>query len=241
MPVQNIPPSKNTRSQIIQAILAPTARAPLENTPSVHQLSANLDRGPPMEGEAPSRRGGMKSRRSRSFYVLLCGYPGIFQGPIGRLGEAEDEEGKESMEEEASEETQVAAALTGVPEAPESPNLAHFNKIIFSQAEPNFLKMMEQITQLIRQITQEVAPRENYRAPEFKTSSIKAPDSFNDTKSHKLKGFIQSCQSIFHNDPEDIFSERKKGLYSTSFLTSRAENGLNNISQISLMRTLPTS
>ncbi|MBW0582563.1 hypothetical protein O181_122278, partial [Austropuccinia psidii MF-1] len=57
MPVQNIPPSKNTRSQKIQAILALKARAPLEKTPSVHQLSANLDRGPPMEGEAPSRRG----------------------------------------------------------------------------------------------------------------------------------------------------------------------------------------
>ncbi|MBW0574983.1 hypothetical protein O181_114698, partial [Austropuccinia psidii MF-1] len=54
------PPAKNIRSQRNPAVLTPTARAPLDHTPSVHQLSANLERGPPMEGAAPSRRGGMK-------------------------------------------------------------------------------------------------------------------------------------------------------------------------------------
>ncbi|MBW0474164.1 hypothetical protein O181_013879 [Austropuccinia psidii MF-1] len=42
---------------------------PLDCTPSVHQLSENLDREPPMEGAAPSRRGGipdtMRGRRKR--------------------------------------------------------------------------------------------------------------------------------------------------------------------------------
>ncbi|MBW0477095.1 hypothetical protein O181_016810 [Austropuccinia psidii MF-1] len=57
MPVQHSPRAKNTRSQRHQAVLTPTARAPLDSTPSVHQLSANLDRGPPVEGAAPSRRG----------------------------------------------------------------------------------------------------------------------------------------------------------------------------------------
>ncbi|MBW0588363.1 hypothetical protein O181_128078 [Austropuccinia psidii MF-1] len=93
MPVQHSPPAKNTRSQRHQAVLTPTERAPLDCTPSVHQLSANLDRVPPMEGEAPSRRGGVKSRRSRSFSGLLGGYPSIPQGPRSRSGEAEDEEG----------------------------------------------------------------------------------------------------------------------------------------------------
>ncbi|MBW0589645.1 hypothetical protein O181_129360 [Austropuccinia psidii MF-1] len=93
MPVQHSPPAKNTRSQRHQAVLTPTARAPLDRTPSVHQLRSNLDRGPPMEGAAPSRRGGVKSRRSRSFSGLLGGYPGVSQGPRSRLGEAEDEEG----------------------------------------------------------------------------------------------------------------------------------------------------
>ncbi|MBW0476563.1 hypothetical protein O181_016278 [Austropuccinia psidii MF-1] len=100
MPVQHSPPAKNKRSQRHQAVPTITARDPLDHTPSVHQLSANLDRGPPMEGEAPSRRGGVKSRRSISFSGLLSGYPRISQGPRSRLGEAQDEEGEESVEEE---------------------------------------------------------------------------------------------------------------------------------------------
>ncbi|MBW0495492.1 hypothetical protein O181_035207 [Austropuccinia psidii MF-1] len=81
MPDQNSPPANNRRSQRHQAVLTPTARAPLDRTPSVHQLSANLDRGPPMEGAAPPRRGDVKSKRSKSFSGLLGGYPSIYQGP----------------------------------------------------------------------------------------------------------------------------------------------------------------
>ncbi|MBW0582775.1 hypothetical protein O181_122490 [Austropuccinia psidii MF-1] len=102
MPVQHSPPAKNKRSQIHQVVLTPTGRAPLDCTPSVHQLSANLDRGPPMKGTASSRRGGVKSIRSRSFSGLLGGYPSISQGPRNRSGEAEDEEGEESVEEDES-------------------------------------------------------------------------------------------------------------------------------------------
>ncbi|MBW0514607.1 hypothetical protein O181_054322 [Austropuccinia psidii MF-1] len=100
-----------------------------------------------MEGAAPSRRGGMKSRRSRSFSGLLGGYPGVSEGARSRLGEAEDEEGEESVEEEESEETEVATALA---------------------AEPNFHKMMEKITQFMGKLTQAVAPRNNSKAPAFK-------------------------------------------------------------------------
>ncbi|MBW0590919.1 hypothetical protein O181_130634, partial [Austropuccinia psidii MF-1] len=69
-----------------------------------------------MEGAAPSRRGGMKSRRSRSFSGLLGGYPGMSEGARARLGEFEDEEGEESVEEEDSGETEVADALENAPE-----------------------------------------------------------------------------------------------------------------------------
>ncbi|MBW0591407.1 hypothetical protein O181_131122 [Austropuccinia psidii MF-1] len=96
MPVQNSPPVKNTRSQRHQDVLTSTERAPLDCTPSVHQLNSNLERGPPMEGKVPSRRGGVKLRRSRSFYGLLGGYPSISQGPRSRSGAAEAEEGEES-------------------------------------------------------------------------------------------------------------------------------------------------
>ncbi|MBW0572388.1 hypothetical protein O181_112103 [Austropuccinia psidii MF-1] len=109
MPIQHRPKAKNTRSQRHQSVLTPTKRAPLERTPSVHQLSKIFDRGPPIQGAEPFRRGGVKSRRSRPFSGLLHG-PRISQGPRSRLGEAEDEEGEES------EENEVAAALAGAPE-----------------------------------------------------------------------------------------------------------------------------
>ncbi|MBW0485466.1 hypothetical protein O181_025181 [Austropuccinia psidii MF-1] len=201
MPVQNSPPAKNTRYQRHQAVLTPKARAPLDCIPSVHKLSANLDRGP------HSIKGGVKSRISRSFSGLLGGYPKIAQGPRSGLGEAEDEE------EEDSEENEVEASLEGAPEASEAANLAHSNQNFVSQAETNFLKMMEQMTQFMGKLTQEVSPRDSSKAPAFKTPSMKAPDSFDGTKAHKLRGFMQSCQLIFHNDPETFFSERKKVLY----------------------------
>ncbi|MBW0479259.1 hypothetical protein O181_018974 [Austropuccinia psidii MF-1] len=204
---QHSPPDNNTRSQRHQAVLTPTARAPLNCTPSVHQLGANLDRGPPTEGEAPSIRGAGNSRRSRSFSGLLGGYPRILQGPIIILGEAEDEEGEES------EETEVEAAWAGAPEASEAASVAHSNQPIFSQAEPNFLKMMEEMTQIMGELTQGVSPKGNSKTPALKTPSMKAPDSFDGTQAHKLRGFIQSCQLIFHNEPEKYFSHRKKVLY----------------------------
>ncbi|MBW0523513.1 hypothetical protein O181_063228 [Austropuccinia psidii MF-1] len=84
------------------------------------------------------------------------------------------------------------------------------------------------------QLTQAVSPRDTSRAPEFKTPSMKEPYSFDGTKVYKLRGFIQSCKLIFHDDPENLFSDRNKVLYSTSFLTGRAgkwiEIYLSNIS-----------
>ncbi|MBW0486738.1 hypothetical protein O181_026453 [Austropuccinia psidii MF-1] len=94
--------------------------------------------------------------------------------------------------------------------------------------------MMEQMTQFMGQLTQEVSSGDNSKAPAFKTPSMKAPDSSDGTQAHKLRGFIKSCQSIFHNNPANFFYYRKKVLYSTSFLTGRAvkwiEPNLSNIS-----------
>ncbi|MBW0480329.1 hypothetical protein O181_020044 [Austropuccinia psidii MF-1] len=82
--------------------------------------------------------------------------------------------------------------------------------------------MMDKMTQLMGQLTEAVSSRDNFKAPDFKTSSMKAPDHFDGTQAHKLRGFIQSCQLIFHNDPENIFYDRKKVLDSTPFFTGRA-------------------
>ncbi|MBW0560208.1 hypothetical protein O181_099923 [Austropuccinia psidii MF-1] len=104
-----------------------------------------------MEEVVPSRRGCVKSRRSILFSGFLGGSPSIYQGPRRRFGEAEDEEGE-------SEETEVAALLAGAPEGSEAPNIAVSNQPLFSQAEKSFLKVMDQMTQLMVQITQEVPP-----------------------------------------------------------------------------------
>ncbi|MBW0519191.1 hypothetical protein O181_058906 [Austropuccinia psidii MF-1] len=62
---------------------------------------------------------------------------------------------------------------------------------------------------------------------------MKAPDYFDGTQAHKLRGFIQSFQLIFHDDQASFFSYRKKVLYSNSFLTGKAgkwiEQYLSNI------------
>ncbi|MBW0545597.1 hypothetical protein O181_085312 [Austropuccinia psidii MF-1] len=198
MPVQHSSPAKNSRSQRNPAVLTPTARVFLDCTPSVHQLSANLDRGIPMEGEAPSR------------------------GGEARLGEAEDEEGEESVEEEDSGETEVADSLANSPEVPQGSNLAPKNKPLVSQSDPNLLKIMDQISTIMGHLSQEAAPRDNSKSSTFKNPSMKAPDPFDGTQAHKLRGFIQSCQLILHNYPANFFSDRNKVLYSTSFLNGRA-------------------
>ncbi|MBW0497202.1 hypothetical protein O181_036917 [Austropuccinia psidii MF-1] len=222
MPVQHSPPAKNTRSQRNSVALTPTGRVPLDLTQSVHQLSANLDRGPPIEVPAPSRRGGMKSRRSRYFSGLLGGYPGMSEGARERLGEVGDEKGSESVEEEDYGETEVADALANSPEVPQGSNLAPTSQALVFQSYSSLLKIMEKKATIMGQLSQAEAPRDNSKAPAFKTPSMKAPDSFYGTQDHNLRGFIQSCQLIFHNDPENFFSDRKKVLYSTSFLTGRA-------------------
>ncbi|MBW0467959.1 hypothetical protein O181_007674 [Austropuccinia psidii MF-1] len=65
MPVEHSPPARQTRSQArAQAGLTPTPRVPLDRTPAVPQLRAQLDRGPCIKGAAPSRKEGRGPRRS---------------------------------------------------------------------------------------------------------------------------------------------------------------------------------
>ncbi|MBW0495071.1 hypothetical protein O181_034786 [Austropuccinia psidii MF-1] len=88
MPIQHSPPERQTRSQARpQAVLTPTPRAPLDDTPAIPQLRSQLDRGPHMEGAAPSRKEGREPRRSSSFSGVVGGFPGtsrtIFNGTGG--------------------------------------------------------------------------------------------------------------------------------------------------------------
>ncbi|MBW0582468.1 hypothetical protein O181_122183 [Austropuccinia psidii MF-1] len=156
------------------------------------------------------------------------------EGERARIGEVEDEEGEGSVEEEDSGETEVADALANAPEVPQGSNLAPTNQHLVSQYDPSPLKIMEQMATIMGKLCQAASPSDNSKAPDFKTPSMKAPDPFYGTKPHKLRGFIQSCQLIFDNYPANFFSDRKKVLYSTAFLTGRAgkwvEPYLSNIS-----------
>ncbi|MBW0464341.1 hypothetical protein O181_004056 [Austropuccinia psidii MF-1] len=50
---------------------------------------------------------------------------------------------------------------------------------------------------------------------------MKAPECLDGTQPFKVRNFIQSCQLIFHNDPEKFSQDRNKVLYATSFLIDR--------------------
>ncbi|MBW0534183.1 hypothetical protein O181_073898 [Austropuccinia psidii MF-1] len=60
---------------------------------------------------------------------------------------------------------------------------------------------------------------------------MKAPDSFDGTQAYKFRGFIQSCQLLFHNDPAKLFYDRDKlfTLFGDSNEVSKAEKELYNL------------
>ncbi|MBW0529500.1 hypothetical protein O181_069215 [Austropuccinia psidii MF-1] len=70
--------------------------------------------------------------------------------------------------------------------------------------------------------TQAASSSEASKPPAFNTSSMKAPDLFDRTQPFNVRSFIQSCQLIFHNYKEIFSEDRKKVLYSTSFIIGRA-------------------
>ncbi|MBW0496347.1 hypothetical protein O181_036062 [Austropuccinia psidii MF-1] len=69
---------------------------------------------------------------------------------------------------------------------------------------------------------QSYSSSDSSRPPAFKTTSMKAPECFDGTQTFKVRSFIQSCQLIFHNNPESFSKERNKVLYATSFFIGRA-------------------
>ncbi|MBW0549396.1 hypothetical protein O181_089111 [Austropuccinia psidii MF-1] len=156
------------------------------------------------------------------------------EGARAIQGEVEEDEGEESVEEEDSGENEVADALANAPEVPQGFNLAPTNEPLFPQSDPSLLNLLQQMATIMGQLSQKAAPRDLSKTPSFKTSSIKAPDPFDSTQAHKLRGFINSCQFILHKNTANFFSDRKKFLYSTSFLTGRdgqwIEPYLSNIS-----------
>ncbi|MBW0505129.1 hypothetical protein O181_044844 [Austropuccinia psidii MF-1] len=48
---------------------------------------------------------------------------------------------------------------------------------------------MDKMADIMGQLSQAAAPRDNSKAPAFKTPSMKEPDSFDVTQAHKLRGY----------------------------------------------------
>ncbi|MBW0481931.1 hypothetical protein O181_021646 [Austropuccinia psidii MF-1] len=110
MPIQNSPPARQTKSQArTQAVLAPTPRAPLDSNPEVPQLRDQLDRGPIMEGGAPSRKEGRGPRRSSSFSGVIGSFPGLSRTILKVPGEDDEGEEEDYVEEEGSDGTEAVS------------------------------------------------------------------------------------------------------------------------------------
>ncbi|MBW0483490.1 hypothetical protein O181_023205 [Austropuccinia psidii MF-1] len=93
MPVPNSYPEIKTRSQARpQAVLTPTPREPLDGTPAVPQLNANLDRGKMIEGEESSVWEEKGPTRSRYFSAVVGSFPGMSKTTFKGLGEDSEKE-----------------------------------------------------------------------------------------------------------------------------------------------------
>ncbi|MBW0543197.1 hypothetical protein O181_082912, partial [Austropuccinia psidii MF-1] len=140
----------------------------------------------------------------------------IFKGPV-EYGEEEEEN---SVEEEQSDGTEGSPAPVGVSQGTGGPTLAQSYQPFSHQYEPSLLAIMQQMTQIMANI-QAALVSDSSSPPAFKTPSMKAPECFDGTQPFKVRSFIQSCQSIFHNDAANSSQYRKKVLYATSFLIGR--------------------
>ncbi|MBW0577796.1 hypothetical protein O181_117511, partial [Austropuccinia psidii MF-1] len=136
-----------TRSQArAQAFLTLTPRAPLYGTPAVPQLRAKLDRGPILEGGAPTRKEGRGPRRLSSFSGVVGSFPGNSRTTFKGTGGDGEEEGENSVEEEESDGTKGAPAPVGESQSTGGPTPAHYNQPVSHQSEPSLLAIMQKMT-----------------------------------------------------------------------------------------------
>ncbi|MBW0570086.1 hypothetical protein O181_109801 [Austropuccinia psidii MF-1] len=136
--------------------------------------------------------------------------------------ESFEEEEENSVEEEESDGTEGVPAPVGASKGTGGPTLAQSNKPVSHQSEPSLLAIMQQMTQIMANLQAASSSSESSRPPAFKTPSMKAPEHFDGTQPFKVRRFIQYCQLVFHNDLANFSQDRKKFLYSTSFLIVRA-------------------
>ncbi|MBW0560351.1 hypothetical protein O181_100066 [Austropuccinia psidii MF-1] len=176
MPIKHSPPARKTRSQArAQAALPPTPRAPLSGTPAVPQLRAQLDRGPHMEGTAPSRKEGRGPRRSNSFSGVVGKFPGLSRTTFKGPGEDGEEEEENSVEAEESDGTEGVPAPMAASQGTGGPTLAQSDQPVSHYSEPSLLAIMQKMTQALPNL-QAASSSESSRPPAFNNSSTKAPE-----------------------------------------------------------------
>ncbi|MBW0529787.1 hypothetical protein O181_069502 [Austropuccinia psidii MF-1] len=208
MPLQHSPPARQTRSQ---AVLNPTTRAPVDGTPEVPPLKAQLDRGPIKEGAAPSRKEGRLPRRSNSFSGVVGGFPGMSRTTFRGPGEDGAEEEENSVGEEESYGTEAAPAPVGASEGTRGPTLAQSNQPFFNQTEASLLVIMQQMTQIMANL-QASASSEVARPPAFKTPSMNARNvlmGLNPSKSEVLFSLV----NLFVTMTWQIFLKTERKLF----------------------------
>ncbi|MBW0562544.1 hypothetical protein O181_102259 [Austropuccinia psidii MF-1] len=174
-----------------------------------------------MEGEEPCRKEGRGPRSSSSFSGVAGQFPGLSRTSLKVPGEDDEEEDENSMEEEESDGNEGAPAPVKAPQGNGRPTLAQSYQPVSHESESSLLAIMQQMTQIMANL-QEASSSESSRPPAFKNQSMKAPECLDGTQPFKVRSFIQSCQLIFHNNPSNFSQDRKKVIYSTSFLIGRA-------------------
>ena len=80
---------------------------------------------------------------------------------------------------------------------------------------------MTQVLAMMAQILATRTPTTASEGPVFRTPSMKAPDSFDRTNPSKLRGYIQSCNLIFHNDIRSFPNDRRKVIYAVGYLSGK--------------------
>ncbi|MBW0576225.1 hypothetical protein O181_115940 [Austropuccinia psidii MF-1] len=145
-----------------QAALTPTPRAPLDGTPAVPQLRAQLDRAPRVEGAAPSRKEGRGPRRSISLSGVVGGFPGLSRTSLKVPGEDDEEEEQNSVEEEESDGTEGAPAPVGASQGTGRPTLPQSDQPVSHQSKMSLLAIMQQMTQIMANL-QEASSSESSR------------------------------------------------------------------------------
>ncbi|MBW0504985.1 hypothetical protein O181_044700, partial [Austropuccinia psidii MF-1] len=125
MPIQHLSPERQTRTQ---AVLTKIPRAPLDGTPSVPQLRAQLDRG--------------------------TVWKTIFKVP----GEDGEEEEDNYVEGEGSYGTEGDPAPVGVPQGTGGLTLGYSDQPFSHQSEPSLLAIMQQMTQIMANLKAASSP-----------------------------------------------------------------------------------